>query len=459
MEVHGANESFQFDKLILTQPNSISGGSYLTKMMYKNSKTPLYIQTPKSKSKQGIVVVGRKAYIDLLLTTNDTDAEFIEWIDNLEKRVIELLHEKRHLWFTEELDRSDIENSLTSPIRAFRNGKNYLIRANLELNRVSVHTQPFLCQVFDENRHVVPVEYIKPDHDIMSIVEFQGIKFTSRSFQIELILRQVLVIPDSPLFDTCVIGTVAVPKPSNPNIHPETPQTHQTHQIAIESVNLIPNPISIPNPITEHLGNNAVMIDPKSLVSHLLENDSESNPLQTKLTLTTPENSSISRGIVIADGPTTTTTTDFDIGNNPNSMKHFEITEVDIDFKNISNTIDVEQPQFDNIDNNNNVNNVNTGSHHESNTKNGNTSTTNPHKHKKTISNTIWKSNGNSSITLKRPKDVLFQQYKLAKQKAKEAKKAAFQAYLEAKEIKAKYMLGDLDDSETESDSESVSDE
>ena len=60
---------------------------------------------------------------------------------------------------------------------------------------------------------------------------------------------------------------------------------------------------------------------------------------------------------------------------------------------------------------------------------------------------------------MKRPKDVLFQQYKLAKQKAKEAKKAAFQAYLEAKEIKAKYMLGDLDDSETESDSESVSDE
>ena len=49
--------------------------------------------------------------------------------------------------------------------------------------------------------------------------------------------------------------------------------------------------------------------------------------------------------------------------------------------------------------------------------------------------------------------------YKVAKRKAQEAKKAAIRAYLEAKEIKASYMLDNLDDfgsttSESESDDE-----
>jgi hypothetical protein len=36
--------------------------------------------------------------------------------------------------------------------------------------------------------------------------------------------------------------------------------------------------------------------------------------------------------------------------------------------------------------------------------------------------------------------------YKVAKRKAQEAKKSAIRAYLEAKEIKASYLLDDLDD-------------
>lgn len=130
MEVFHPNDTFQFDKLQLTHPNSIAGGSYMTRYSYCESKQPLYIQTTKTNSKQGIVISGKKGHIDLLLTTSDTDSEFTEWFANLEKRSIDLLYEKRHLWFTQELDRTDIENSFTSPIRAYKTG-NFLIRVNL----------------------------------------------------------------------------------------------------------------------------------------------------------------------------------------------------------------------------------------------------------------------------------------------------------------------------------------
>ena len=54
------------------------------------------------------------------------------------------------------------------------------------------------------------------------------------------------------------------------------------------------------------------------------------------------------------------------------------------------------------------------------------------------------------SITLKKPNDVYYEIYKAAREKAKNMRKVAIEAYLEAKEIKTKYMLTDIDDSDEE---------
>ena len=58
-------------------------------------------------------------------------------------------------------------------------------------------------------------------------------------------------------------------------------------------------------------------------------------------------------------------------------------------------------------------------------------------------------------LKLKKPSEVYYNMYQVAKQKAKELKKNAVAAYLEAKQIKSTYMLEDSesDDSEIYSDS------
>lgn len=369
MDVFHGDDTFNLDKLQLTHPNSIAGGSYMTRYSYCESKQPLYIQTTKTQSKQGIVITGKKSHIDLLLTTSDSDSEFIEWITNLEKRSIELLYEKRHLWFTQELDRTDIENSFTSPIRAYKTG-NFLLRVNLEPNRNFTHIQPFLCKIFGENKQVVPVEYIKAEHHIISIVEFQGIRFTSRNFQIELLLRQVLVIPDVPLFETCVISTPSqrnVIKEADASTHVDAEQEPGIEEPGIEpGISLEPEADT-----SEHLGmNHDYVNEPK------------------------PER---------------------------DTLKHFEFTEVDIDFKNIPDTIDTRDPDFQ-IDPETAAAAATTAS-------------------------TFTTAN---AIKLKKHKDVLYEMYKVAKHKAQEAKKAAIRAYLEAKEIKAAYLLDDSDSSDAE---------
>ena len=388
MEVYHPNDTFQFNHLHLSPPNNIPGGSYLTKYAYYDSKKPLYIQTPKTLSKQGVVVAGKKAHIDLLFTgENEHDAEFIEWIADLEKRSVDLLYEKRHLWFTQELDKSDIENSFTSPIRAFKTG-NYLVRVNLELNRIQTHIQPFLCKVFDENRAIVPVDYVNAQHNIISIIEFQGIKFTSRSFQMELILRQVLVIPELPLFETCVITT-------NTNTN--------TTSIA-EPLGKCEPTQSIDNDSAAAAAAAAASVSAKEIIETL--DKSLGNPEPEPQLYTSPASS---------------------------ALKHFECTEVDIDFKNISDVIDTKEPAFD-------VSPAATGA------------TAAKWKQNNSSGGGGSGSGGSGGLTLKKHKEVIYEMYKVAKRKAQEAKKAAIRAYLEAKEIKASYLLDDLDDFDSGSD-------
>ena len=377
MDVFHGDDTFHLDKLQLTHPNSIPGGSYMTRYSYCESKQPLYIQTTKTQSKQGIVITaGKKAYIDLLLTTSDADTEFTEWITSLEKRSVDLLYEKRHLWFTQELDRPDIENSFTSPIRAYKTG-NFLLRVNVEPNRNVTHIQPFSCKIFDENKQVVPVDYIKAEHQIISIIEFQGIRFTSRNFQIELLLRQVLVIPDVPLFETCVIT-----EPS--------PQRNVIKESAVPEVE---------SAVTE--------FEPAAVAES--EPDANAEPDATEH-LGLNDEREIER----------------EIEREP--LKHFEFTEVDIDFKNIPDTIDTSEPEF-------------------------------PESTAATAAealSTITTFTTANAIKLKKHKDVLYEMYKVAKRKAQEAKKAAIRAYLEAKEIKAAYLL---DDSDSDSDSDNDDDD
>ena len=52
------NEDFNFEKLTLTHPTGIQGGAYFTQI--KHNYKPLYIETPSSLTKQGIIKSGKK---------------------------------------------------------------------------------------------------------------------------------------------------------------------------------------------------------------------------------------------------------------------------------------------------------------------------------------------------------------------------------------------------------------
>jgi hypothetical protein len=193
------NETFDFSKLSLAHPIGIQGGAYFTKIEY--NKKPLYIQTTKGQSRQGFVKTGKKYYIDLMF---DKNAEsLIQWFENLETKCQSLIFERRDTWFQNGLEESDIETAFNSTIRVYKSGKFYLLRSNIKNN----HNNIPAVKIYNEQQIPLTMSDVTNETNTISILEIQGIKFTTRNFQIEIELKQTMVLDNEPLFDSCLIKT------------------------------------------------------------------------------------------------------------------------------------------------------------------------------------------------------------------------------------------------------------
>jgi len=193
------NESFDFSKLSLAHPVGIQGGAFFTKIEY--NKKPLYIQTVKSLTRQGFVKSGKKYYCDLMF---DKNAEIlISWFENLEEKCHKLIYEKKDAWFQGSLEESDIETAFNSLIRTYKSGKYYLLRTNVKNNKDDTPA----VKIYNEKEFTLGIQDITTETETISILEIQGIKFTSRNFQIEIELKQMMVLDNEPIFENCLIKT------------------------------------------------------------------------------------------------------------------------------------------------------------------------------------------------------------------------------------------------------------
>ena len=379
------NKSFDFSKLSLAHPSGIQGGAYFTKILHNNK--PLYIQTVKSLTRQGLVKSGKKYYCDLMF---DNNAEhLINWFENLEEKCQKLIFEKGSIWFQNTLEETDIESAFNSTIRVYKSGKYYLVRTNIKNNQLSLPA----VKIYNENEVSLTIDDITTETNIISILEIQGIKFTARNFQIEIELKQIMVLDNEPLFDNCLIKT-----------------SKQNSKFTDNQMELMVEEDSLEKNNTDETIDSDNIDTPNSLEDVVVEN-------------------------IITESIITEKTGAIDINTTPvdntaEEMSNDNIT-VDTEKENVILDIDI---QFEDLDNN------------EEEIKDLTKL--------KEVNLDIKLENNLETFKLKKPNVVYFELYKEARNKAKAAKKAAIIAYLEAKNIKKTYMLEDLDDSDCEFDTE-----
>ena len=193
--IHETNDAFPFSKLILCKPISTSAGSFFIR--YSLQEQPLYIQPPKCYIKQIHAKTGKKMYSDLVF--QQENEAFIRWMENLENHTQQLLYDHRQQWFQSDLEKEDIEQSFSSPMKVYKSGKEYIIRTN-----IASQAGKSKLKIYNEEEVPIPIEEITENTNVMVILEIQGVRSSARSFQIDIEIKQMMVLKQEEIFNSCI---------------------------------------------------------------------------------------------------------------------------------------------------------------------------------------------------------------------------------------------------------------
>jgi hypothetical protein len=355
---------FNFKSITLADPQPLNGstGFYFTQLTTSNA-APLCLQLPECLTKQGIVTIKNGKYLDLMFERASND-ELMRWIEQLEYTCQDLIDSKKELWFQTELTRDDIETMMSQVARLYQSGKYMLMRVFVDK-----------CIAYDENEIGFDLDTLEPNKQIIPLIMIEGVKFSSRSFEISLKLVQVMVIGQTDKKSSCLIKRVLLEKgPQNDLLENVLLEKGPQNVLLEKGQQNVLLEKGQQNPLEVVVGK---VQNPLEVPQHPLANVPQT-PLakvpQTPLAqppLAQPPLAKASAG---------------GLGGHPLQEVTLNYTEIE------------------------------------------------------------------DSIRLKNPNDVYLELYKKAREKAKQCRMAAIDAYLEAKQIKTKYMLFDEDDSDDISD-------
>lgn len=391
--IFSTNSIFDFSKLDLAKPQQITGGNYFMRIRVNNS--PLYIQPPKCIMKQSFLKSGKKYYSDLMFSNDNV--EFIEWMENLETKCISNIFDNGSEWFEEEMEMHDIENYFTSPLKIFKSGKYYNLRVNVALNL----GKP-LIKVYNENEEIVPMEEIKEKTNVMTILEIKGVKCSATCFQLEIEVKQMMIVQPNNIFEKCLFR----------------PKTTENTVENIKSIDDVKEPyeenIISQKPIETFIENKE---EQEVLVEDVEENASDSVTNEEEIQPINGNSDEETSEIKLIE----------------NNLEVEEETKLETE----DNSIIEEQREQ------NNNNEINLAEKKE----NGEL---------EEFEFTLDKVSDEDPFTIKNKNNVYFEMYREAKKKARVARRLALSSYLEAKRIKNVYMLEDTTDSDEESDYENI---
>jgi hypothetical protein len=407
-DIYNTDSNFDFTKLKLAKPVQIPGGNYFIRVSMNNKA--LYIQPPKSKTKQGFLKAGKRYYTDLMFS--NVDSNFIEWMENLENHCQQMLYQNREQWFEDSMEIHEIENYFTSPLRIFKSGKFYIARVVINTNL----GKPLL-KIYDEDENLINMDQVDDKVNIMSILEIKGIKCSATSFQIEIEIKQMMVLKPENLFEKCLFKTNhAISMKTEENL-----TSIDNDVVNEEDIQNVEEGVATSSPDkhdeTKHSEQDNHPDDEVLIEDVEDENNDENIVLDTK----TEEQNTHDSDIKLLENQETTEETE-------NTLETLDNNLIE------NNSIEDEKNEDLILENEKDLENQEINELQE-------------------INVSLDEIPEQNSISIKNKDNVYYQMYKEAKSKAKVARDLAISSYLEAKRIKNLYMLDettDTDDSDFE---------
>jgi hypothetical protein len=188
--------NFPYNDLTMHKPIIHQGTNIMKLVLQREVSIPIFIQLPQcnmSKSK-------KRTHCDLIFSADEVS--LLEWIEQFEEKVKKLIFENKE-WFETDLEESDIEQFLIPSLKWVRTNKNYTWK--------SIALSPELS-IYNESGYKLPnIDDLDENIRILCILEIRGVRFSSKSFQIEPTLKQIMVTQTPPLFENCLIKSITTP--------------------------------------------------------------------------------------------------------------------------------------------------------------------------------------------------------------------------------------------------------
>ena len=387
--VFDLNQKFNFSILNLGNPTLANNNNYISKISHGMTNKNLYIQLPKCTTKQGIIKSSSKTYTELNFCISQKNV--IDFFENLEKICTEKIYNNRELWFYESsnMQKTDIDELILSTMKPYKHGKNFLVKTYIKLDKLNI---------YDENENKISIDDFDNTHEFIPLVNINNIKFSTKNFSIEIFLTQMMVLLPSDEFEKQLLIKTEQPKhlvksnttiPNEPIITPiNNDTTTNTNTNTNTESNNLTNTES--NNLTNTESNN--LTNTESNTEYDTETSKNSTLLTTNIVSETQEiitNAESSPEIVTEENTST-------LVKEPEPSENNQLNYLMNDDLETVNILDIPETK-DNI------------------------------------------------IDLKSHEQIYLEIYKTAKQKAKEIRKNAIAAFLEAKKIKINYNLDNLD--------------
>jgi len=413
-------EKIPLDDITLANPQGLQGGAYFSKLkLFGNSVT---IQTPRCKTKNGIVKTEKKTYCDLMFDKDDDNV--VDFLESIEDKVKNLIYEKKDKWFHTDMDMDTIDYHWQNILRSYK-GTNILLRCFIKRPKSRLNSQPTI-QIYDEDEALLKIEDITKDKTIMGLLEITGLKFTSQSFSLEFNLTQAMVLKEKVFRNKCLIKPVSASEQTvesttnNVILNTEELQSN-TVDNSDDNSDVVENDVEVENNNTDEISDHDSSNDIEEAVKDVSIEQVQPEVEDNKLKLVNEH--SIEEDIEEV------------VSNTSDSLQEdaMDVTD-DNNAESLAKSED-QMTEPETVDNESLI--INT----EPLEKNTELSEIN-----------LVMPEDKETVQLKKPDEVYLEIYKEVKRRAKEAKKRAIEAYLEAKRIKSLYLLDEIESSDDESE-------
>ena len=385
---------------------------YVSTLNFGSSDAAFTLLLPQCATKAGIIEQSSKTYVDLLFESSSSDVkELVDLLIAMEEEAAKQLHSRSGEWFegnTEQMTVQSFEDMFTPVVRYVNRQRNVCVRVHIPTSSRGIKqaSTGYECDVYDKIGKTRLLSDIRADTQIRPLVEVKEIRMTSTSLNLHLNLVECMIVKDSEAVTDNMeqrapsrriplagVGSTDIAEDEEKEAVSEEHQESQM-DVAVErqESELAVEPVA--EPATETLAETSINDDAGSTTESTTNDYVEINKCEVGVSDTDNEVKESEDELKES------------ITGNPNSDSLLEEVEIgrieaESDILEEVGVLDVDEAE---------------------------------------------------PIKLKKPDEVYKDIYKAAITKAKKLRQVALEAYLDAKKIKAKFMLEDIYDSDEDGD-------